>query len=127
MILVAAHTFPDGDRRGATDGLDDGAEDFAAAGVALGMDDAVAAMAGFEAEADRALRRAVEAGAEGRKFVDQGRRRLDDAAGDNRVAKAVAGGERVGQMQFGAVIGADRRSQAALRPGAGGLFAERCL
>ena len=85
----------------------------------------MASVTGFQPEAEIATRIAVEAGAEGGEFGDQGGGGVDDPFCHGRVTEPVAGGDRVAKMFFWAVIRTDRGGQAALGPGACRLLAER--
>ncbi len=86
--------------------------------VAVRMHDAAAAMGGLKPQRKAAIRRLVEADPCSLQRGDRGRRLGDDAGSDDGIAKPVAGGECIGQMQVGAVIGAETGGNAALRPGA---------
>ncbi len=88
------------------------------------MHDAAAAVGGLKPQAKAAIRRLVEADPCSLQRGDRGRRLGDDAGSDDGIAKPVAGGERIGQMQGGAVIGAETGGNAALRPGARRFSAE---
>ncbi len=113
------------DRRRGGHGGDQGAHDLPAGAVAGGVHDAPARVRGLQPDAKRAVRVAVETGAVPCQRPDRGGPGLDDAAHRVRVAQAGTGGERVGDVQLGAVVRADGGGDAALRPGARRQGAER--
>ena len=72
-------------------------------------------------------RSAIERDAEAREFFDRcGAARVKRST-TSAHAKPVAGGERVGRVQFRAVVGAERGGEAALRPECRAFGAERRL
>ena len=114
------------DRRAGPHRGDHGAHDLATGGVSLRMDDTAARMRRLQAELQRAGGVAVEAGsaASTRSAIAAGASR-EDAGGSGGVTETVAGGERVGDVQRGLVVGSDAGGDAALRPGGGRLRAQR--
>ena len=117
--------FEDRDRWACAHGGDDGAHDLAAGRVTCRMYDAAAPMRGLEAERQRARRVAIECGAEFDEAGDGFGRLVEDSFGGGGIAKPVPGGQRIGDMQHRGVVGPDGSCDAALRPGARGLLAER--
>ena len=119
--------FQQRDRRTAAHRCDQRAHDLAAGAVAGGVHDPVAAVRGFQAEPPAAIRPPVEGDAKSGEMLDGRRRRVDDPARDGFIAKARAGGERIGQMQGRVVVPAHRRGKPALRPQARRFRAKRRL
>ena len=98
---------------------DQGAHDRGARAVARDMDDAAAAVRCLQAKRQTAGRIAVEHHAVALELDDGGRRRRGDAAGDGRIAEAVAGRQGVGGVQGRPVVLAHGGGDAALGPGRG--------
>jgi hypothetical protein len=117
--------FQQRDRRTAAHRCDQRTHDLAAGAVAGGVHDPVAAVRGLEAEPPAAIGPAVEGDAKPREMFDGRRRRIDDPCRDGFIAKIYARSEGVSQMQGGGVVVAHRCGEAALRPQAGGICAER--
>jgi hypothetical protein len=78
------------------------------------MNDPPARMRGFEAKSKFALAVAIERHAAPDQFVDRGRRGFEDRARGRLVAKAVAGVERIGEMQRKIVVRPKARGDPAL-------------
>jgi hypothetical protein len=104
----------DGDRRAAGEVRGEHARDLAARRIAR-VQHAPHRVRGLAREIERAVRLAIER----RPPVDQlahvARPLVDEDADGVVVAEAVAGGNRVGEVQRRRVVGADRRGDAALR------------
>jgi hypothetical protein len=84
-------------------------------------------MRGLETEGQSALHIAIEDDAAPLELGDRRRGRRRDARGDRRVGEPIAGGERVGGMQCGRIVLAQRGRDTALCPGAGSALGERRL
>ena len=91
------------------------------------MGDARAAVRGFQAEREAAVRHAVEADAKAGEIFDRLRGHSDEAIDDRRVAEPVARSHRVEGVQRRTVIRPERRRHSALRPERRALGAERDL
>ena len=72
-------------------------------------------MSRFHGERGLAVRRAIEADAPCHQFANETRAVLDEHLHRARIAKAVAGGNRIGRMQLRRVAGSYSRRDAALR------------
>ena len=107
-------TLDQGDGRCFARETGQGPHDFASAEIAAGMNDPPARMRGFEAKRKFALAVAIERHAAPDQFVDRGRRGFEDRARDKLVAKAVAGVERIGEMQRKIVVRPKARGDPAL-------------
>ncbi len=83
-------------------------------------------MRGFLRDREPACEVAVERHAVAQQVVDARGRLAGEAERDILVDEAGADRDGVGRMRFGGVAFADGRGDAALRPGAGGAFTERC-
>ena len=90
------------------------AADFAAGGIAVGMQHAVAAVRAFAGKGDLGAG-AVELGAPLDQLFDAGRTFLDQHARGLFVAQAVAGLQGVFQMQADFIVVAERGGDSALR------------
>ena len=112
------------DRGRGLHGGDQGAHDRGARAVARDMDDAAAGVRRLQAERQAAGRIAVEHHAVALELDDGGRRRRGDAAGDGRIAEAVAGRQGVGGVQGRPVVLAHGGGDAALGPGRGRSFGQ---
>ncbi len=119
--------FKDRDGRRSANSGGQSQSNLAAGLVAAGVDDAVTAVRRFEAEFQAAVGAAIEGHAEPQQIFDRARPAGDDLFDDWRVAKSVAGCERVLDLQGDAVIRADAGGDAALRENAGRVFADRRL
>ncbi len=82
-----------GDRCRAPHGGDHRLQDRMAGAVAFGMDDAAAAMRGFEAEGEPAIRRAIETHAKRDQRFDRARAGAGDLRDDARIVEPIAGGD----------------------------------
>ena len=91
-----------------------GPHDFASAAIAAGMNDPPARMRGFEAKNKFAFAVAIERHAAPDQFADRCRRGFEDRPRDKLVAKAVAGLERIGEMQRKIVVRPKARGDPAL-------------
>ena len=98
--------FHQRDRGRAACRFDQRAHDLLPGAVALGMDDAVAAVGGLEAKFQRPGGIAVEGNAAPRQFLDRLARGRSNTRYRLRIAQAVAGGKGVGGMEGGGIIGA---------------------
>jgi hypothetical protein len=78
-------------------------------------------MAALEPEREPPLVVEVEDDAAGDQVADRGRRLLDQDPDRRGAAEAAAGGDRVGGVEVGGVVGFERRRQPALGPVAGAL------
>ena len=96
------------------DALPERAADLAAGRVA-GVQDPADAVRRFEPERRLAVRVAIEPRAPVDQLAHVARAFLDEHAHGRFVAQPVAGADRVGGVQRRAVVGADRRRDAALR------------
>ena len=88
------------------------------------MDDAAAGVRCLQAKRQAAGRIAVERHAVALELDDGRRRRRGDAAGDGRIAEAVAGRQGVGGVQGRPVVLAHGGGDAALGPGRGRSFGQ---
>ena len=89
--------------------------------AAAGVDDAPARVAALEAQRQPPLVVEVEDDAARLQVADRGRRLLDQHPHRGGPAEAAAGGDRVGGVAVGRVVGFERRRQPALGPEAGAL------
>ncbi len=83
-------------------------------------------MGGFAADRELAFEIAVEGNAVMQEIMDTGAGFARQPERDRLVDDAAADRDRVSGMRLGAVAIAHRRGNAALCPGAGGAFAQRC-
>ena len=102
-----------------------GAHDLASRGVAFRVNDAPAPVRRLQPQLEGAVAVTIEAGAHVDEIGNGRRGTFEDAMRGFGIAKAVAGRERVGDMEVGAVVGADAGGDAALGPGARGFRPER--
>ena len=99
--------------------------DLVAGLAAAGVDDAAARMASLEAERQPSLVVEVEDDAARLQLADRRRRLVDQHLDRRGAAEAAAGGDRVGGVAVGRVVGLERRGEPALRPVAGALGERR--
>jgi hypothetical protein len=97
----------------------------AASHVAADPHDAALRMRRLARQLQRAVEVAVEGDAVAEEVGDAVGRLQRHAARHALVDQAVTGGDGVGNVLVDGVAGADRRGNAALRPGRGGAFADR--
>ncbi len=118
-------TFQDCDGRRVENGGCKSPHNGRARAITFGMQDAPAAMSGFQPENEPALCIAIETNSGSFQGIDDGGGSGDDICCHSRVTEAVACGERIAKMQCSAVVSAKACGNAALRPGAGRFATER--
>ena len=123
--LLGDIAFEHADRGRAPDGRDERRHDRRARHVAADAHDAALRMRRLARELERAVEVAVEGDAVAEEVVDALGRLGRHAARHPLVDEPGAGGDRVGDVAFDRVAGADRGGDPALRPGGGGAFADR--
>jgi hypothetical protein len=86
------------------------------------VDDAAARVTALEGQRQPSLVIEVEDDPAGDQVADQRRRLLYQGVDGRAAAEAAAGGDRVGGVEVGRVVGLERRREAALGPVAGALW-----
>jgi hypothetical protein len=117
----------DRDVRRLADGLDQGADELCAGGVAVGVEDAPAAVRCFAAQRELPVGGAVELRAEIEQPPDRGGAALGQDFDHRRVVQTGADRQRVLCVQARCIVRADRRRNPPLRPGTRSTRAERGL
>ncbi len=105
------------DRRRLAHGVGEGGHDRCTRHIAADMDDAAGGMRGLAADGEPAFEVAVERNAIAQQIVDPCGRLACETKRHALVDQAGADRDRVGRMRLGTVAFADRRGDAALRPG----------
>ncbi len=102
-----------------------GAHEFCAGGVAVGVHDPSSRVRGLAAHRERSVRRAVELRAERDDPLDRGGRLARELAREPRVDETRACGDRVARVQLRRVVITQRRGHAPLGPRRRGFDADR--